>query len=97
MWVVLSLRKITSIDISKVVIKQMQQLHSKQRLELKFIEMDVLQMSFDDNEFSVVLDKGTLDALMPEETQEVVERVNKMFQVCQLNFILRLYELYQKA
>ena len=36
-------------------------------------------MSFGDSEFSVVLDKGTLDAIMPDSSDETMERVDKMF------------------
>ncbi len=30
-----------------------------------------IQMSFDDNQFSVILDKGTFDALMSNKSQQV--------------------------
>lgn len=36
-------------------------------------------MSFDDSHFGVVLDKGTLDALMTDCSAEVSELVDKMF------------------
>ena len=35
--------------------------------EMVFLEMDASKMSFQDNEFDVVIDKGTLDALLYEE------------------------------
>ncbi|KAE8746668.1 hypothetical protein FOCC_FOCC006652 [Frankliniella occidentalis] len=72
-------RKLTNIDISAIVIKQMLQMHSKQRPDLQFIQMDVLKMEFDDTKFSVVLDKGTLDALMSDDSPESYERINTMF------------------
>ncbi len=31
----------------------------------------IVQMTFDDNQFSVVLDKGTFDALMSNKNQQV--------------------------
>ena len=37
-------------------------------------------MSFADDEFSVVLDKGTVDAIFTQNTQEVVSQINKMLQ-----------------
>ena len=38
-----------------------------------------LQMSFGDEDFSVVLDKGTLDALMVDGSEDVVATVDRMF------------------
>lgn len=72
-------RNITNIDISKVVIRQMNDQNAKQRPDMKFLQMDVMNMSFTNEQFSVVLDKGTLDALMPNNEQETVQQINKMF------------------
>ena len=36
-------------------------------------------MDFGDGEFTAVLDKGTLDAIMTDESEEVMSDVNKMF------------------
>jgi ubiquinone/menaquinone biosynthesis C-methylase UbiE len=36
-------------------------------------------MSFTDDQFSVVLDKGTVDALFTDTSADVVDRINKMF------------------
>lgn len=48
------------------------------RPELKFQQMDACDMSaFDDKKFSVVLDKATLDAVMPDENQSAQEYVRK--------------------
>lgn len=46
-----------------------------------FEQMDATAMSYGDDKFSVVLDKGTLDALMPDESPEVVSRIDKLFGV----------------
>ena len=62
-------RAITSIDISDQVISQMQQ-NNKTRPELVFQKMDVTGMKYPEDQFSVVLDKGTLDALFTEVAQE---------------------------
>jgi len=35
-------------------------------------------MSFADDEFSVVLDKGTIDAIFTQNTPEVVSQIDKM-------------------
>ncbi|CAG9121648.1 unnamed protein product [Plutella xylostella] len=69
---------ITNIDVSEVVIKQMQKIHSK-RTSMKYILMDALNTTFDNEEFNVVLDKGTLDALMPDDTQETHDTIDKYF------------------
>ena len=45
-------------------------------------------MEFLDNEFSVVLDKGTLDALMTDESEEVGAQVDQMF--AEIGRVLRL-------
>ena len=50
-----------------------------QRPELKFLKMDATAMEFSDGSFSCVLDKGTLDAMMTDSSEEVVGRVAKMF------------------
>lgn len=36
-------------------------------------------MVFEDGEFGAVFDKGTLDALMVDESENVVADINKMF------------------
>lgn len=41
--------------------------------------MDALNMNFENEEFSVILDKGTLDALMPNEHETTIENVKKYF------------------
>ena len=38
----------------------------------------VFQMEFPDGDFSVVLDKGTLDALMTDSSEETVQTVEKV-------------------
>lgn len=70
---------ITNIDISQVVIRQMLNLHEKERPVLKYIQMDVLDMKFDNESFTVVLDKGTLDALMPDDKTETVDKIKRYF------------------
>ena len=62
-------RAITSIDISDQVISQMQQTN-KARPELVFEKMDVLDLKYPEDKFSVVLDKGTLDALFTSSGEE---------------------------
>jgi len=72
-------RNIRSIDISDLVISQMSQ-QNKHRGELIFEKMDVTNMRFKDEEFSVVIDKGTLDALFTDTTKDVIEKVEQMWE-----------------
>lgn len=72
-------KQITNIDISQVAIKQMQSSNKERRPDMKFIHMDALNMIFGEGQFSVVIDKGTLDALMPDDSEEVSERIDKFF------------------
>lgn len=53
-------KNIINIDISDVVIDKMQ----KQFPLMKWLEMDATKMTFEDNTFDCVIDKGTLDAIM---------------------------------
>jgi len=71
-------RNIRSIDISDVAIRQMSE-QNRHRPELIFEKMDLLKMDYKDGAYSVVLDKGTLDALMTDETVEVVSKIDTMF------------------
>lgn len=51
-------------------------------------QMDALNMTFGDSQFSVVLDKGTLDALMPDDSEDVRIKIDKLFNVCKPHTIL---------
>lgn len=72
-------RNITNIDISHIVIKQMRDINSSVRADLVYEQMDATQMSYPDNKFSVVLDKGTLDALMPDAKEGTIATIEKYF------------------
>lgn len=76
-----SFRKLSNIDISQVAIKQMKALNKSTRPDLSFEQMDATNMTFPDESFNVVLDKGTLDALMPDNKEETVKTINKYFTV----------------
>eukprot|EP00268_Persea_americana_P009249 TRINITY_DN13691_c0_g1_i1.p1 TRINITY_DN13691_c0_g1~~TRINITY_DN13691_c0_g1_i1.p1 ORF type:complete len:152 (-),score=33.61 TRINITY_DN13691_c0_g1_i1:586-1041(-) len=57
-------KDLVNIDISSVVIEAMQKKY-QERPELKYIKMDVRDMSdFESGSFDAVIDKGTLDSLM---------------------------------
>ncbi|XP_076093580.1 eEF1A lysine and N-terminal methyltransferase-like [Mytilus galloprovincialis] len=70
---------IVNIDISDIVIRQMIDKNQSKRPDMKFLKKDVKQMDFEDGEFGVVFDKGTLDALMVDETESVVADIDAMF------------------
>ncbi|CAO1393520.1 unnamed protein product [Diamesa hyperborea] len=71
-------KSMTNIDISEVVIKQMQK-SFKDRLECLWLTMDATEMKFPNESFTVVLDKGTLDAMMSEESDNAKEVIRKYF------------------
>jgi spermidine synthase len=72
-------KKIINIDISQVVIRQMLSQSAKERPDLKYVQMDALDMSFANDSFSAILDKGTLDALMSDDRPETVEKIQRYF------------------
>nr|XP_033331723.1 eEF1A lysine and N-terminal methyltransferase homolog isoform X2 [Megalopta genalis] len=70
-------RNITNIDISHIVIKQMHDINASVRPNLIYEQMDATQMTYPDDTFSVILDKGTLDALMPDTKEEAKARIEE--------------------
>ncbi|XP_074654403.1 eEF1A lysine and N-terminal methyltransferase-like [Tubulanus polymorphus] len=72
-------KDLTSIDISDVAIRQMIQKNHSQRPDLQFIQMDMKQMEFRDDLYNVVVDKGTLDAILTDASEAVLWEVDKMF------------------
>lgn len=70
------------MDISETVIQQMTNQYRKTHPLMKFVAMDLLHMSFEDNSFTCFLDKGTLDALMSDTKPESVHRAESLFKVC---------------
>ena len=69
---------LVNIDISEIVIKQMNARNNIKRPEMKFIKMDLLDMKLDSESFQVVVDKGTLDAIFTTDDKKVAENVEKM-------------------
>lgn len=57
---------IINIDFSKVVIEKMKELN-KLRSEMIWLEMDMCELTFEDNSFDVIIDKATMDALLVDE------------------------------
>ncbi|KAJ7332732.1 hypothetical protein JRQ81_014912 [Phrynocephalus forsythii] len=72
-------QEIVNVDISEVVIKQMQERSAQLRPKMTYMVMDVLQMDFPDGSFQVVLDKGTLDALLTDDKETTLMKVERMF------------------
>ncbi|XP_014253438.1 methyltransferase-like protein 13 [Cimex lectularius] len=72
-------KTIHNIDISKTAIMHMKIANYLDRPNLVFEEMDALNMTFENENFNVVLDKGTLDALMPDENSTTYENITKYF------------------
>ncbi|CAD6206589.1 GSCOCG00010061001-RA-CDS [Cotesia congregata] len=68
-----------SIDISKVVIDQMKEQNKLKRPDLVFERMDAIEMTYSNDTFSVVIDKGTLDALMSNNDEETSSKIDKYF------------------
>ncbi|XP_072130360.1 eEF1A lysine and N-terminal methyltransferase isoform X1 [Mobula birostris] len=72
-------QNITNIDISEVVIGHMKERNAARRPAMAFMKMDMMQMDFSDSQFQVVLDKGTLDAVMTDESEGTLRNVERMF------------------
>lgn len=71
-------KDITNIDISNIVIEKMK----KEYPEENFMEMDATNMTFEDNKFDCVIDKGTLDALMCSEGIDLPKKlIQEMYRV----------------
>ncbi|XP_065339265.1 eEF1A lysine and N-terminal methyltransferase homolog [Cloeon dipterum] len=81
-------RNITNIDTSSVVIRQMRDANAKKRPSLVFEQKDATNTEYPDSKFSVVLDKGTLDALMPDDEETTLELINKLFK--EIDRVLRV-------
>ena len=59
---------ITNVDISHIVTKAMQEKYKEKGPNFKYVQMDVRAMEFEDGAFDVVLDKGTIDAILCGES-----------------------------
>ena len=73
--------KITSIDISEVVINQRisrNNVQNENRPDLKFLVMDATKLEIPDACFDVVVDKSTLDALLTARTDLAVAMLREV-------------------
>ena len=74
-------KDITNIDISDIVIEKMK----KEYPDEIFMEMDATNMTFEDNKFDCVIDKGTLDALMCSEGIDLPKKlIQEMYRVTKI-------------
>ena len=71
-------QNITNIDFSEAVISSMKKRNTK-RTQMKWLEMDMLRTSFEDESFEVIVDKGALDALAAEDTPSVHADTKQLF------------------
>ncbi|KZV93125.1 hypothetical protein EXIGLDRAFT_709983 [Exidia glandulosa HHB12029] len=73
-------KNIVNIDYSAVVIDKMNRVHADMGME--WIEMDIRDLKFDDESFDVVIDKGTMDAMLAgvkdvwNPNQDIVDNCN---------------------
>lgn len=75
-------RSLTNTDNSEIVIKQMRDRYNTYCPDMRWLQVDLTSTTFENEEFTCVLDKATLDAIMTDGSPEVVSVVNKYFSVC---------------
>jgi hypothetical protein len=59
----------------------MHDINNGTRPNLIYEHMDATQMIYPNERFSVVFDKGTLDALMPDTKETTIATIDKYFEV----------------
>lgn len=48
---------------------------------MRYLRMDALDTEFENASYSVIFDKGTLDALFPDDTPDSTNRISRLFDV----------------
>lgn len=82
-------RNITNIDTSQLVINQMVAQNRTIRPDLKFLQVDACKMNgFGDASFSVIIDKGTTDAIFTDDSDSTDEYVQKYWS--EMDRVLRI-------
>jgi SAM-dependent methyltransferase len=81
-----SFKLVINIDISSVVIRQMEASTPNQE-KLRWFTMDCTDMTFEDGIFDLVFDKGTLDALFcgDEAMEKVEQTLEEVYRVLRPN------------
>lgn len=72
---------ISNMDISEVCIDQMKVRNVKTRPKMKWDVMDVMDLQYKDNQFDLIIDKSTIDAILCGSDAYV--NVAKMLKECQ--------------
>ncbi|RLU27174.1 hypothetical protein DMN91_000974 [Ooceraea biroi] len=80
-------KNITNIDISHAVMECMQIINNYKRSHLRYEQMSAIQMTYPDKNFNVILDKGTLDALMPDNKETTIIEIDKYFKVLEIALV----------
>jgi len=68
-----------NIDFSEKVIAEMAERSKTKRPKMVYEVMDIFNMTYKDNSFDVILDKGALDALFPKDTTENCQNIRNLF------------------
>jgi ubiquinone/menaquinone biosynthesis C-methylase UbiE len=75
---------IENIDFSPAVIESMSVRNLEKRPAMKWVVMDIMDLKYEDKSFDIVLDKGTMDAIMCEKgdvwnvSEELAAKVDNM-------------------
>lgn len=79
---------IYNIDTSDTIIKQMVAKHHLKRPGMTFVVMDTTELTYENNSFDCVIDRGTLDTIFVDESNESVSKVKQMFS--EVNRVLKV-------
>ncbi|XP_018422337.1 PREDICTED: methyltransferase-like protein 13 [Nanorana parkeri] len=71
-------QNLTNIDVSEVAIRQMNERNAKRRPMMTYQLMDATETTFPESHFQAVLDKGTLDAILPNTEERTLETATKL-------------------
>ncbi|KAM9327258.1 eEF1A lysine and N-terminal methyltransferase [Gastrophryne carolinensis] len=71
-------QNLSNIDVSEVVIRQMNERNASRRALMTYQVMDATQTAFPDAHFQAVLDKGTLDAILCDTEERTLETATKL-------------------
>ncbi|KAM4023480.1 eEF1A lysine and N-terminal methyltransferase isoform 2-T2 [Anomaloglossus baeobatrachus] len=71
-------QNLANIDVSEVVIRQMNERNANQRPNMTYQVMDATKTTFSDSHFQAVLDKGTLDAILTDTEAGTLETATRL-------------------